>query len=57
MDITNSQLPPIKKYVSSQATLLALNMQVSDPENPEKKVTCTQRSTNAEDESTGTSHQ
>ena len=32
-------------------------MQVSDPENPKKEVTCTQRSTNAEDKSMGTSHQ
>ena len=32
-------------------------MQVSDPKNLEKEVTCTQRSTNAEDESTGKSHQ
>ena len=56
MHITNSQLL-IKKYVSPLTTLLALNMQVSGPENPEKEVTCTQRSTNAEDESMGTSHQ
>ena len=57
MHINDSQLPVHIKYFSPLATFFALNMQVSDPEKPEKEVTCTQRSTNAEDESTGTSHQ